>query len=331
MKVSELSEKQLIARILPYLPQGPLTLLGSGDDCAVVSAPDAKFVVTTDVLVEGQHFRRDWSTGFEVGARAAAQNLADVAAMGAKATSLVVSMVLPADLEVEWLEDFAGGLAAEVFRAGAGVVGGDLSGGPALVISVTAHGTVSGAPITRSGARPGDTLAVVGTLGRSAAGLAALKSGAVAPSLRGSEVPTPFQEPVALYRSPKPPLEAGLIAAQRGATAMMDISDGLVMDAGRLAEASGVALDITRYGLHEDLSALREVGKALGVDPLQWVLFGGEDHGLLVTFPPFVLMTEPFRAIGTVGEYGVLRGTGQQARVTLDGMAVQGGFDHFGR
>ena len=124
MKVSELSEKQLIARILPYLPQGPLTLLGSGDDCAVVSAPDAKFVVTTDVLVEGQHFRRDWSTGFEVGARAAAQNLADVAAMGAKATSLVVSMVLPADLEVEWLEDFAGGLGAEVFRAGAGVVGG---------------------------------------------------------------------------------------------------------------------------------------------------------------------------------------------------------------
>lgn len=296
----------------------------------MVSAPDGRFVVTTDVLVEGQHFRTDWSTGAEVGARAAAQNLADVAAMGAKPTALVVSMVLPPDLDVAWLEDFAGGLGSEVFRAGAGVVGGDLSRGPVLVISVTAHGTTGGKAITRSGAKPGDTLAVVGTLGRSAAGLAALQSGAVSPSLHGAQVPTPFQEPVALYRSPQPPLKAGLVAAQRGASAMMDISDGLVMDAGRMAEASGVALDITRYGLHDDLSALRKAGKALGVDPLEWVLFGGEDHGLLVTFPPYVLTTAPFRAIGTVGEYGALRG-GQKARVTLDGQPVVGGFDHFGR
>ncbi len=330
MKVRELSEGQLIATILPYLPQGPFAQLGSGDDCAVVSAPDGRFVVTTDVLVEGQHFRTDWSTGTEVGARAAAQNLADVAAMAARPTSLVVSMVLPPDLDVAWLEDFAGGLGNEVFRAGAGVVGGDLSRGPVLVISVTAHGTTGGAPVTRSGAKPGDTLAVVGTLGRSAAGLAALQSGAVAPGLHGAQVPTPFQEPVALYRIPKPPLAAGLTAAERGASAMMDISDGLVMDAGRMAESSGVALDITRYGLHEDLSALRKAGKALGVDPLEWVLFGGEDHGLLVTFPPYVLVTTPFRAIGTVGEYGALRGA-HGARVTLDGSPVTGGFDHFGR
>lgn len=328
-KVGQRSEAELIAILLPYLPQGDQTLLGSGDDCAVVAAPDRKFVVTTDVLVEGEHFRSDWSTGAEVGARAAAQNLADVAAMGARPTALVVSLVLPPDLEVSWLEDFAGGLGSEAFRAGAGVVGGDLSRGPLLVISVTAHGSVAGNPVTRSGARPGDTLAVAGTLGRSAAGLAALDSGAVAPSLHGAAVPTPFQEPVAIYRHPRPPLEAGPLAAQRGATAMMDISDGLVCDAQRLADASQVAIDITRYGLHDDIAALDKAARSLGADPLQWVLYGGEDHGLLVSFPAYVLVTAPFRAIGTIGEYGTSRGSDQRGRVTLDGQAITGGFDHF--
>ena len=330
MRVSELSESQLVSRMLPYLPEGPFTQLGSGDDCAVVGAPGSRFVVTTDVLVEGEHFTRDWSTGAEVGARAAAQNLADVAAMGARPTSLVVSMVLPPELEVAWLEDLAGGLGAEAYQAGAGVVGGDLSRGPVLVISVTAHGALAGAPITRSGASSGDTLAIAGTLGRSAAGLSALESGAVAASLHGAQVPTPFQEPVALYRSPRPPLEAGLLAAQRGATAMMDVSDGLVVDATRLAEASNVALDITRYGLHDDLAALEKVGNALGVDPQQWVLHGGEDHSLLVTFPPYVLVTAPFRAIGTVGDFAEGRGGRDRSRVTLDGTPLTGGFDHFG-
>ena len=282
------------------------------------------------MLVEGEHFTRDWSTGAEVGARAAAQNLADVAAMGARPTSLVVSMVLPPELEVAWLEDLAGGLGAEAYQAGAGVVGGDLSRGPVLVISVTAHGALAGAPITRSGASSGDTLAIAGTLGRSAAGLSALESGAVAASLHGAQVPTPFQEPVALYRSPRPPLEAGLLAAQRGATAMMDVSDGLVVDATRLAEASNVALDITRYGLHDDLAALEKVGNALGVDPKQWVLYGGEAHSLLVTFPPYVLVTAPFRAIGTVGDFAEGRGGRDRSRVTLDGTPLTGGFDHFG-
>ncbi len=330
MEVRDLTETELIARITPYLPEGAHTLLGPGDDCAVVEAPDRKFVVTTDILVEGEHFTRAWSTGAEVGARAAAQNLADVAAMGAKPTSLVVSLVLPPDLDVAWLEDFAAGLGGEAYRAGAGVVGGDLSRGPLLVVSVTAHGTVAGRPITRSGARPGDTLAVVGTLGQSAAGLAALQAGVVAPDLHGEAVPTPFQEPVATYRAPRPPLQAGLVAAQRGATAMMDISDGLIVDAHRLAVASDIALDITRYGLHEYVSALEQAGRILGVDPLQWVLFGGEDHSLLVTFPPYVLETAPFRAIGTVGEYGTSRGGAQQHRITLDGRPVEGGFDHFG-
>ncbi len=335
--VGDLSEKEILARIVPLLPSGYHTALGSGDDCAVVNAPGGRFVVTTDVLVEDIHFRRDWSSGFEVGARAAAQNMADIAAMGGKPTALVVSMVLPRDLEVEWVEDFASGLAAEVFPTGAGIVGGDLSQGEKIVVSVTAHGALAGAAVERSGARPGDTLAVVGTLGYSAAGLAALESGAVSPFLRGQDVPTPFTDPVATFRIPRPPLDAGPVAAQRGANSMMDISDGLVVDAGRIAEASGVAIDLSRYGLQHDADLLSEAGAQLGVDPYDWLLYGGEDHSLLVTFPPFVLVTAPFRTIGAVGKYdptrkpaGASEFSGTPGRVTLDGKQVGRGFDHFG-
>lgn len=329
VKVSDLSEKEILARMVPLLPRGNFTELGSGDDCAIVTAPGNHFAVTTDILVEDVHFRRDWSTGAEVGARAAAQNLSDIAAMGASPTALVVSIVVPPDLEMAWLEDFAGGMGAEVHATGAGVVGGDLSRGPVLVISVTAHGRLGGRAVTRSGARPGDTLAVVGNLGQSAAGLAALTTGTVFPGLRGAEVPTPFTLPVQLYRSPQPPLEAGPLAAQRGATAMMDLSDGLVIDATRLAEASDVTIDLTRYGLQDDCGILEDAGRELGMDPLQWVLFGGEDHGLLVTFPPYVLVTEPFRAIGTIGRIDDWTAKNNGSRVTMDGRPLSGGFDHF--
>lgn len=327
--VGELSESQILSRIFPYLPSGEHTLLGPGDDAAVVGAPNERFVVTTDVLVEGSHFKREWSTGGEIGARAAAQNLSDVAAMGAVPTSVVVSMVLPPDLPVAWLEDFAGGIGAEVGKTGAGVVGGDIVSGPTLVVSVTAHGYLAGKPITRSGARPGDTLAVAGTLGLSAAGLAALESGAVSPGLRGPEVATPYREAVAVYRSPKPPLTAGPLAAGLGATAMMDLSDGLVIDANRLATASGVQLDLSRYRLDDFKGPLEAAAKRLGVDPMQWILYGGEDHGLLATFPAYVLVPEPFRVIGTVGAHRVGRGRADADRVTLEGQPLSGGWDHF--
>ncbi len=326
MKLRDLTETEIIAAFAPLLPPGRHTVLGPGDDCAVVQAPGSRFVVTTDVLVEGRHFRSEWSTGFEVGARAAAQNLADVAAMGATPTSLVVSLVLPDATELAWLLDLVAGMVAQVEPTGAGIVGGDLATGDHLVIAVTAHGACGGDPVLRSGASPGDTLAVVGTLGRSAAGYAALDSGAVSPALHGAEVPYPYTEPVDIFRFPKPPLDAGPLAAQRGATAMMDISDGLVVDSGRMASASGVRIDLSLSGLGPDMLALSEPGKLLGVDPLQWVLYGGEDHSLLVTFPPFVLVTDPFRTIGAVGAP-----TTAEPSVTLEGNPVQGGWDHFRR
>lgn len=324
MRVGQLTEADIIAAFAPLLPAGKLTLLGPGDDCAEIKAPTGKFLVTTDVLAENQHFRTDWSTAEQIGARAAAQNLADVAAMGAVPTALVVSLVLPEEVELDWVLGLVSGLARVVEPTGAGIVGGDLTRGDRIVIAVTAHGSSAGKPVLRSGARPGDTLAVVGTLGRSAAGYAALEQGAVSPKLQGAEVPYPFTEPVAVYRTPLPPLAAGPLAAGRGATAMMDLSDGLVIDGGRLAAASEVHLNLTLEGLQDDVAALQAAGQALGVDPLQWVLYGGEDHGLLVTFPPFVLVREPFRMIGVVSA-----ARGEKTQVTLEGTPLDGGFDHF--
>src|SRR3712207_6767970 len=142
--VSDVSEEELLARIFPLLPAGTDTLLGPGDDAAVVRAADGRVVVSTDVLVEGRHFRRDWSTGEDVGWRASVQNLADVAAMGARPTSVVVTLVAPGDLPVDWVTGFARGLAAACGPAGVGVVGGDLSGGDSVVVTVAVHGDLGG-------------------------------------------------------------------------------------------------------------------------------------------------------------------------------------------
>lgn len=290
--IADLGEDQLLARLFPLLPGGAGTLLGPGDDAAVLAAPDGRVVVTTDVLVEGRHFRLDWASGYDVGWRAAVQNLADVAAMGARPTGLVVALAAPATLEVAWVTDFARGLAAAC-PPGVGVVGGDLSGGGEVVVSVTALGDLEGrAPVLRSGARPGDVVAHAGVRGRSAAGHALLAAGLA-----------PTADPVAVggYLRPESPLRAGVTAALAGATAMLDVSDGLLRDAGRVARASGVVvhLDDPATAFPADAAQLAGPAGLLGADVATWLLTGGEDHGLLATFAPGRL-PEPFRAIGRV-------------------------------
>ncbi|WP_454043416.1 thiamine-phosphate kinase [Cellulosimicrobium sp. Marseille-Q8652] len=331
--VRDVAEEELLARIFPLLPAAPTTIVGPGDDCAVVAAPDGRYVVSTDVLVEDRHFRRRWSTGYDVGWRAAMQNLADVASMGARPAALVVSLVMPGDLPVEWVTGLARGLAAACTPAGAAVVGGDLSGGDQVVVAVTVHGDLEGRPpVLRSGARAGDVVALAGTVGRSAAGLDLLSTGRPEPWLTDA------------YLRPDPPLTAGPRAADAGATAMMDVSDGLLRDAGRIARASGVRIDITSSALDADRAALRGpalVAAAEGVSPQavaagvdgwrvvvdDWVLAGGEDHALLATFPAGTALPEPFRAVGTV------RGADDDGpRVTVDGGRPDRatGWDHFG-
>lgn len=323
-RVADLSEDGLLARIFPHLPQGPRTLVGPGDDAAVVTAPDGRFVVTTDVLVEDRHFRRAWSTGDDVGHRAAVQNLADVASMGAVPTALVVALVVPGDLPADWVEGLARGFGDACRLHGVDVVGGDLSGGPLVVVSVTAHGDLEGrAPVLRSGARAGDVVAHAGACGTSAAGWAAL----------AADRPELDPDAVAAFRRPSSPLQAGPRAATAGATAMLDVSDGLLRDAGRLARASGAVVDLdvpstgSPDGLARDVARVRATAERLGVDPLAWVLGGGEDHGLLATFPPDVDSPAPFRRIGVVRPAAVDGG----ASVLVGGRVpdVAPGWDHF--
>jgi thiamine-monophosphate kinase len=324
--VGELGETALVAAIVQRLGTGPDVLLGPGDDAAVVAAPDGRVVATTDVLVEGVHFRRDWSDAQDVGHKAAAQNLADVAAMGARATALLVGLAAPADLPVAWALGLADGLAAESERAGASVVGGDVVAGDLVVVSVAALGSLEGRdPVTRAGARPGDLVALTGRLGWSAAGLAVLSRGFRSPRVL-----------VAAHRRPEPDYAAGPTAARAGATAMVDVSDGLMSDLGRLAEASDVAVSVDVAALTVD-DPLRDAAAALGKDPLEWVLTGGEDHALAATVPSRRAVPKGWTVVGEVLSWagGPSDGAGTPAhRVTVAGLPAgayegPGGWRHF--
>lgn len=293
--LAQVGEFGLIARVTRGRVQPDVTLLGPGDDAAVVAAPDGRVVACNDVLVEGVHFRLDWCTPADAGRKAAAANLADVAAMGAVPTALLVGLACPRETPVDVLTGLADGLWAEAGGAGIGVVGGDVTAADQLVLAVTALGSLEGrAPVTRAGARPGDVVALAGRVGWAAAGLAALQRGERS-----------LAEVIAAQRVPEPPYAAGPVAARAGATAMIDISDGLLGDLGHLAGASGVLVDVAVPPVPP---ALAEAGTALGVDATGWLLTGGEDHALAATFPPDVPLPAAFTPIGEVraGEPAVL-------------------------
>jgi thiamine-monophosphate kinase len=207
VSVSQTGEFGLISRVVARLgPPGPGVLVGPGDDAALLTAPDGRVVASTDVLVEGRHFRRDWADAHDIGRRAAAANLADVAAMGATATALLVGLCAPGDLEAAWVEQLADGLAAESALVGASVVGGDMSKSPTLMIAVTALGDLQGlAPVRRGGARPGDVLALAGRIGWAAAGYSVLSRGFRTPKVL-----------VDAYRRPEVGYALGPAAARAG-------------------------------------------------------------------------------------------------------------------
>lgn len=323
--VADLGEFGLIARITAGRELPPSTLLGPGDDAAVLAAADGRVVVTTDVLVEGVHFRLDWSTPHQVGRKAVAANLADVAAMGAVPTALVVGLAVPGRTPVSTVDDLMAGMWAEAEQVGAGIVGGDVVSSEQLVVSVTALGDLQGrAPVTRSDARPGDVLGLCGRLGWAAAGLAVLRRGLLSPFALSPFARSPLARSplavVAAHRVPEPPYVAGPQAASAGATSMIDISDGLLADAGHLAEASGVGIDIDSAALPV-ASRLVEVASALGADARHWVLTGGEDHALLASFPAGAVLPQGWIRLGVVRD-----GSG----VTVDGSEVPpGGWQHF--
>ena len=333
MTVADLGEFGLIAAIAARLPPAAAGIIGVGDDAAVLAVPAGRPVATTDLLIEGRHFRRDWSAPADVGGKAAARNLADVAAMGAVPVALLVGLAAPGDLPVAWAEGLVDGIAAESARAGAAVVGGDVSSADTIMIAITALGDLAGrAPVTRAGARPRDVLAVAGVLGHSAAGQALLTGGLAEPASL-----------VAAYRRPRPEYEAGPEAADLGAASMIDISDGLVADLGHVAEASGTGIDIDTARLvpGPDLLAAaaalgpasypsQGAGAAAGgapggaalAPPMSWLLTGGEDHALAATFPPDARLPARWTVLGHVHA-----GHG----VTVDGRPWPGraGWEHY--
>jgi thiamine-monophosphate kinase len=346
--IADLGEWGLIAALKARMPAGALTSVGIGDDSAVVVTPSGSVVVAVDLLIEGRHFRRDWSSAYDIGVKAAARSLADIAAMGAVNTALLVALAAPGTLPARWAAELAEGLASEATRAGAGVVGGDTARADSVTLSVTALGDLENRrPVLRSGARPGDMIAVAGPLGHAAAGLALLAAGP-------SPVSVGLSSLIAAQRRPAPPYDAGPEAARLGATAMIDISDGLLADLGHVATASGVQINVNSSRLAPD-TVLREAAASLPASPefhrttsaysppsipqephlrgnlslenlaaitQEWVLTGGEDHSLAAAFPPGTVLPDRWRAIGEV-----LPGAG----VTVDGAphAGPGGWQHF--
>ncbi|MGI9164251.1 MAG: thiamine-phosphate kinase [Mycobacterium sp.] len=294
--LGEVGEFAVIGRITDRRTQPAAVTLGPGDDAAVVAAPDGRVVVSTDMLIEGRHFRLDWSTPYEIGRKAIAQNAADIEAMGARATAFVVGFGAPSGTGVAAAVQLSDGMWHEAGVLGAGIVGGDMVASPQWIVSVTVLGDLAGrSAVTRAGARAGAVIAVAGDLGRSAAGFALQHNG-----ISG------FEEIAERHRVPRPPYGQGRVAADGGALAMTDVSDGLVADLGHLASASGVVLDLSSESLRADVDAVAPAAAASGVDPWSLVLGGGEDHALVACFgglPP-----AGWRVIGEVrdGQPGVL-------------------------
>lgn len=296
--VFELGESEALRRATAFFKPGQHTIVGSGDDAAVVSS-GGRYVVTTDTMVENRDFRTSFSSGFDLGYKAVGSNLADVAAMGAKPTALVVALVVNETTTQGWLEDFARGLQAGIdeLSPGAEIVGGDLARGNELVIAVTAHGELSSEPVLRSGAKPGDLLALAGTLGRAACGLDLLLS-------PDQTLAKAYDDWVSVQLRPNPPIALGQAAAGL-ATAMMDISDGLSLDATRLAKASGVSIRLSSAALSGyeavlELAAQSFRARGFEASERDWVLHGGEDHSLLATFPKDCSIPRGFKVIGEV-------------------------------
>jgi thiamine-monophosphate kinase len=288
VNISDLGESGLIARLKTILPTAsPDLLIGIGDDCAAIKLDDNRLLLATcDIQVEGEHFHRYYFTPYQIGRRALAVNLSDIAAMGGKPTFVFISLGLPPDLPTEDFDDLQRGIADIANEFGVIVAGGNLSRSPAgLIVDIFLLGeTTSDRLLTRSGARPGDRVFVTGHLGASIAGLRLLQ--AIHANPDKSELAPRSSQLVTAHTQPTPRIAAGqAIAASGWATAMIDISDGLAADLGHLCEQSGVGAEIRQTSLPIP-PELPEVAAAWGVSPLDLALYGGEDYELLFILKP---------------------------------------------
>jgi thiamine-monophosphate kinase len=279
MKINDIGgEFALIEHLARLVPrQGADLIQGIGDDAAVLrTAPEPApyLLVTTDMLVENEHFRTQWAAPEQIGYKAAECNVSDIAAMGGTPTWMFVALALPRQTELEWVEALYRGLARSCHRHGIALAGGDTTQGPTIGISITLLGSVTPEKLClRSHAKVGDLLVVTGTLGASAAGLALLD--------KGREATAYLLEK---HRAPSCRMDLSDRIAPL-AHAMIDISDGLASEVRHICSRSkvGAELDERQIPLHPDVAA---AGRLLGVDPLQWALGGGEDYELLFSIAP---------------------------------------------
>lgn len=295
-----LTERALIDTIRRLAAGGERVEVGIGDDCAVLApTAGARLVATTDLLIEDVHFRRRYTEPADIGWKSLAVNLSDIAAMGARSLWALVALACPADTTMEEIEAFYEGALALGSEHGVTIVGGDTSASPAgWFVTVSVLGETSHAPRLRSGARPGDVVAVTGPLGRAAAGLAVLER-AKAPAGVPADA---LAQVTAAHLRPRPRVTEGRwLGAADGVTAMIDLSDGLATDLGHVTEESGVGAR-TELGRLPIDDSTRAVARALGAEPVAWATGGGEDYELLLTCAPTAvarLETELERATGT--------------------------------
>jgi thiamine-monophosphate kinase len=272
MNFDEASVISALARIFGSTHRG--VEIGIGDDAAVVKTTE-RTVITTDMAVEGTHFKSNWSSAFDIGRKIAAANLADVYAMGGSPKFLVAAVTLTGAESIEWIEELAEGIAHEASSCGAYVVGGDLAKGPCIIIAITAIGEVD-TPITRSGAQIGDSIYISSLPGWSAAGLAVIE--------KELEVDLAVHA-VSEYSAPTVDYASAIQFSNKGAHSMCDVSDALVIQASQIADASGVALkfDQVLIAQHPEFATLKDLAESHGVDVWQWIFAGGEDHVFLAT------------------------------------------------
>ncbi len=319
-RLGEVGERGVLTEVFAALRDlpGAGVVVGPGDDTALLTVGRGAVLATTDTMVRGEDWLDEWSTARDVGLKAVTQNLADLAAMGGVGTGLLLTLVAERSLPLSWARELTEGLAAGASRTGVPVLGGDLSAAPegTVAVSVTALGELGegvAQPVLRSGARAGDVLAVSGPLGRSGAGLELLRAGRRSGPL------------VDHHRRPVTDLGQGVLAARAGATAMIDVSDGLLRDADRIARASGVVLELDEDVVTGLARRLVDDGAPGQQTALGAVLRGGEEHELLASLPAGAV-PPGWTVLGQVLE-------GRTPGVRWRGELVdprQGGWDHFG-
>jgi thiamine-monophosphate kinase len=339
VSVRRLGELGLIRRIRDEAERSPAAgvTVGIGDDTAVLAlSPGAALLATTDLVVEDVHFRRTWAAPEDIGWKAMAVNLSDIAAMGGTPRWALVALAVPADTEVAEIEAFYRGMRAAAAPHAVAIVGGDTSVSPERwVIDVTLLGEHAGAPRLRSGARPGDAIAVTGSLGRAAAGLVVLEMGADQARRHGLG-DTVVEEVTRAHLRPRARVPEGRwLGETRDVHAMMDCSDGLLTDLGHVCRESGVGarVSLERLPLAPGAEA---AARARGRDPLEWATGGGEDYELLLTCDPAAvdrLSREFRRSTGTpltvIGEVeagpAAIRWLGRNGQPVTMGA----GYEHF--